>query len=524
VNERCAALDAAWALFCVSLSALACGPLEDHVFRAIALEPADPVTVTEGAFSVEIPITLARAPADAMTLDYELVPLEAQNDCQEPDFEAAAGQVHFAAGSTGAMVRVFIGDDALAETDERFELRVGESLRVVIRILDDDRGALLDASTFGVVRGTTEDQAPALQAALDDALSAGRGVVLVPPGEYELSSVVLPQGVTLSARGAVFRRPPRAGDLVSVSVEHGGESDALPSLIEGASFDGRREEQGAYRDSERENAHLIALRGDATLGGRASVSIERVALVSGTASGVMVGPDVNVGLCGVRASELWRDAVTVIGGATRVRLRHLDAAATEGTGLWVGPRLSGYAEDRSVDAELEDVRIAAGDVELEATPGSTLNVRRLTMTEPPFRLDARDGSVRIVDSVLMFGLPSDQHNFVGAPHDVEVRDSTLIVSERAAPGVEALDEAARTFSAINVRAATLAAGADPSEPGRLSFVGCHFELAADVESDDGVTAVDNTSPDVSVVVRGGALGPGFAGFFSDGCADCTLAQ
>lgn len=508
---------------CAALLAAACAPLDDTVFRTVALEAPEPVSVMEGSLTVEIPVTLGEEPAAPLSLDYELVPLEAQNHCHEPDFEAAAGQVHFEAGEATAMVRVFIGDDALAETDERFELRVGDAVRLTIRILDDDRSALLDSAAFGVAAGTGADQAPALQAALDEALAIGRGVVLVPAGDYELSGVTLPQGVTLSARGASFHRPPGSGDVVGLRIEHTGESDALPVLVEGASFDGRREEQGPYRDNERENAHLIALRGDGMAGGRVNASFEGVALSSGTASGVMVGPDVNVSACSVRASELWRDAVTVIGGATRVRLRDLDATASEGTGLWVGPRNWGYAEDLSVDAELEDVRIAAGDVELEATTGSTLVVRRLTMTEPPFRLDAPGGSVRIADSVLMLGLPSDVHDFIGAPHDVEIGGTTLIVSERAAPGEGALEEASRTFSAVNVRTTTLAGGEGPSSTGALSFVGCHFELAADVEGDDSVTAIDNANPDVGVTVSATELGPGFAGFFGEGCVGCTLA-
>jgi hypothetical protein len=502
----------------------ACAPLEDRVFHPIELEPSEPVLVQEGALTIEIPVMLDHVPSEAVSLGYELVPGEAQNDCPEPDFEAAAGQVRFEAFATVALVPVFIGDDELAETDESFELRVGDLAPVTIRILDDDRGALLDAASFGVVPGTTADQAPALQAALDEALSVGRGVVVVAPGDYELSSVSVPEGVTLSARGAVFHRPPRsADDLVSLRIEHLGSIDALPSLVEGASFDGRREEQGPYRDSERQDAHLVALQGDGAEGGRATASLERIGLDSGTASGVMVGPDVNVTLCGVRANELWRDAVTVVGGATRMRLRNLDATATEGTGLWIGPRHWGYAEDLSVDAEIEDVRIAAGDVELEATAGSRLDVRRLTMTEPPFRLDAPDGSVRIADSVLMLGIPSETHNFFGVPHDVSLDRTTLVVSERAADNGAPFEEQARTLVGVNVGTASLAAGDGPNLPGTLLFTDCHFELAADVEADDQVFAIDNRNPDVSVSVMNARLGSGFVDLFSDDCVSCTSA-
>ncbi len=501
--------------------AQACAPLEDSVFLPVELEPAEPVSVDEGALAVEIPVRLDQAPRSSLTLSYELVGRQAQNDCPEPDFEAAEGQVHWEAGEAVALVRVWIGDDALAETDESFELRVAGRELLTIHILDNDRDALLDAGDYGVVSGTA-DQSDALQAALDAAFELGRGVVVVRPGDYELSSVTLPEGVTLSAHGARFHRPARsAADVVGLHIEHAGTGDSLPSLVEGATFDGRRDEQGAYRDNERQDAHLIALQGDSRDGGRVTSTLESIELSSGTASGVMVGPDVNVTLCGVRANELWRDAVTVSGGATRVRLRGLDATASEGTGLWIGARNWGYGESFAQDVEIEDVRIAAGDVELEATAGSWLSVRRLIMTEPPFRLDAPGGVVRVVDSVLMTGIPSDQHNFFGVPHDVELSGTTLVASEKPAPGVT-FDEAARTLSAANVGTVSLASSGGPSVPGTLSFIGCRFELAASVDPDDSVTAVDNQNPDVSVTVSGSSLGSGFTSFFSAACENCAL--
>ena len=101
----------------------------------------------------------------------------------------------------------------------------------------------------------------------DDWTALGRGVAVVSPGDYEISSVALPPGVTLSARGARFHRPALSGaDVVTLRIEHGGAADSALSLLEGLVIDGRRDEQGAYRDHERENAHLVALSGDGVEG------------------------------------------------------------------------------------------------------------------------------------------------------------------------------------------------------------------------------------------------------------------
>ena len=78
-------------------------------------------------------------------------------------------------------------------------------------------------------------------------------------------------------------------------------------------------------------------------GGALRASFERVALVSGTGSGLFVGPDAEVTVCGLSASELWRDALTLNGGATRAPRSRLDATATQGTGLWLGARYRALA-------------------------------------------------------------------------------------------------------------------------------------------------------------------------------------
>jgi hypothetical protein len=172
-----------------------------------------------------------------------------------------------------------------------------------------------------------------------------------------------------------------------------------------------------------------------------------------------------------------------------------------------------------MDAEVEDVLIGAGDVEIEATAGSSVTVRRLTMTRPPFRLDAIDGIVRVADSVLMIGLPSDTHNYFGLPHDVEITGTTLVTSETPYQG-EPPDES-RTFGAVSVLGQSLAPSPPAEGAGRLVFDGCRFEVAGDVETDDVVYAVESSLGALSVTLRATTLGSGFADWFAPECAGCT---
>jgi hypothetical protein len=511
----------------VVLLAPACAPLTDDVFTPIVVLSDTPLSVLEGSGVVEIPLRLAARPTERLTLMYRVLGDEAQSDCQLPDFEAASGSVEWAPGSIEAPVGVWIGDDDLAERDERFTLLLESPQqpasaplgRIEVAVLDDDRTALLSAQELGVIPGAPGDQSAALQAALDRAASLERGVVVMAPGDYEISSVRLPPGTTLSAYGVRWRRPPlSAADTVSLRLQHEGATPSVTSLVEGLTIDGNREQQGPYREHELETAHLIELGGDSEQGGRARLTVERVRLISGTGSGLFVGPSSDVTACGLYANELWRDALTLNGGATSLRVRNLDATATQGTGLWLGARAPGYEGSYRVDVEAEDVRIAAGDVELEVADDSRVLLRRLTMTQAPFRLDAPGGTVRIEQSVLVLGVPSRNQNRWALPHDVELSGTTLVVSESGES-----EEPTRAFSAVSLIPQSNALGAHASGAGHLVFDDCRFERARDVELDDPLYALENIDVDASVEVVSGKLGAGFSDWFAPACSGCRMA-
>src|SRR5690606_38912577 len=113
----------------------------------------------------------------------------------------------------------------------------------------------------------------------------------------------------------------------------------------------------------------------------------------------------------VRAHDVWRDGVSLHGGGSTLRVRGLDATASSGTtGVYLEGHTTGYEGTRHVDVEIEDARLATGDIELDIAEDSRVVMRRVTMTAPPFRLLAPDSSVRVSDSVLQLGIPTERHN------------------------------------------------------------------------------------------------------------------
>jgi hypothetical protein len=518
-----------------------CAPLDDEVFIQRRLDHgAEPLRLTENAGAVELPVRLSSAPAGEVSASYRFVELEAQTTCQSPDFRdflAPSGRVTWKAGNHEATIPLLVVNDDIAELDERLTVELDDfrgvsgvgPVSIPLMILDDDRSGVIDANREeGLTAGSGADQAGALQAALDAAAALGRGVVQVAAGDYQISSVMIRAGTTLSARGARFLRPTGSpATTVSVTIEHQGDADSAHSLLEGATLDGRRDDQGPYQGDELLEAHLVALRGNAESAGRLRASVEGVRLLRGTASGVYVGPQVDASLCRLHGEDVWRDVVTLRGGGSRVDAREIDASASTGTtGLWFDGQPAGFSGTRRIEVVVRDTRLASGDLEIEAYEGSLVELERFSMTRGPLRLQVPDGTVRISDSVLQTGIASGAHNFFGLPHDVTLTRTTLTVSETDGAGLDT-SEADRALAVVTVRFDLSANTSLPTPlpaaapPHRLVFDQCTFLRGPSVEAADTVVAVDADTADGSVTLLRPTFDTGVEPL-GTGCTQCSV--
>lgn len=523
-----------WKLALVALASFSsgCTAFEDAVFEATLVKLApEEVRVLEQPGVVQIPIRLDRPAPTLISAAVEIRGVEAQDDCQTPDFESFSDTVEFAQGSDQTSIDLWINDDTFAETDERLEvvltslggatLTGKDSITVVIE--DDDRDALIDATQYGVVPNTGRDESVSLQRALDAAAEAGHGVVVVPPGDYEVAAVKLHAGTTLSGRGARFLRPPDS-ELGSrnISVQYDGDADSAPTLVEGVSVDGRRDSQGDFQDYQRQDDHLIMLEANSQHVGMLAVAVQDVHVVSGTGDGVAVGPNTDAALCHITAHDIWRDAISLHGGRSNLKVRWFDATADLGTsGIWLDGDIPGYQESRTVSAEIEDARLNTGDIEVSVADGSRVVLRRLSMTEPPFRVRAPDSFVEVLDSVIQLGVPSTRHNIFTFIHDVSIVDTTVVTSERLDELSES-EEMDREFSTFSLRWTDGDIMEPPPGEHQLTLEGCRLTLDDDIEPSDRIFGVENPGPAGRVIVRNSTLDEGFAGWFAPDCVDCTL--
>jgi hypothetical protein len=309
---------------------------------------------------------------------------------------------------------------------------------------------------------------------------------------------------------------------VTLRILHAGGPNSLPTLIEGLTVDGRRDSQGAYQGLEQENAHLVSLGSAVDQPGRLQGAVEDVTVNSGTGDGVAVGPNSDVTLCRIRGTDLWREFVSLHGGGSTLDMRDLAATASVGTsGMWLDGFIVGYQDVRTVQIEMQDVRLGTGDLEIEIVDGSRLQAERLQMDAPPFRVLAPGSTVRIADSVIQLGIPSERHNHFDVPHDVQFANTTIIASKIA-------DETATTPDTdVTYGAVTAHWQPDPDSapvpgPHELLFSGCRFEVATNFKSTDTIYGVEEPTGEGKVVVEASTLGSGFAGWFAPACADCRL--
>ncbi len=230
-------------------------------------------------------------------------------------------------------------------------------------------------------------------------------------------------------------------------------------------------------------------------------------LRSSTASGVNVGPNSNVDVCRVQATDLFRESVGILGGHSELDVVYLTASATLGTsGIRINPLPEGYDGSLVQTVTLREVQLLTGDFEGELQPDSRLEMEAFRMAQPPFRLSAEGASVTISNSRIVIGVPSERHNTVSGLGRTTIVDSTLVASEWI-DEKQAEEEATRSYGMLRFEAA-----ATQPQTGALTLRACRLETEATIDPDDTIYVVQAPQED-PVNNDGSVLGPGFAGWF-----------
>jgi hypothetical protein len=238
-----------------------------------------------------------------------------------------------------------------------------------------DRQAQIAARTFSVKSygakgdGVTDDTA-AIQAAVDALYAAGGGTLRFPKGKYVVTQVRIEPGIIYEGESkleTILFRPANQGrwrrTLTTQASMH--RSDTRPLVIRNLTIDGNAMQQWVPEQvmtHALEQAFLIFLGGDRNIPTRIQGFVENVLLKEGVADGVTVGANADVHICRVEGDNVFRGTYVHVFGYSSAKLYDLYVHGSRGYGgqdIEI-EELGGYGDSRSINVEMEKIRIEGG--------------------------------------------------------------------------------------------------------------------------------------------------------------------
>lgn len=372
----------------------------------------------------------------------------------------------------------------------------------------DTGGAVFNvrSSAYGAAGNGSTDDTTEIQAAINAAAAVPRGVVLIPPGTYVVSSLTVPAGLTIEGYGATLFRPASQGKWTrTLSVSYSGAADSEQTVIRGLTIDGNSANQGAYQAYQLEQAHLIYLEASKTYQGRLCVVLQDLVLRNCVADGISIFSNVDAQVIDCRVDDCWRSGLAVTGGYSKVQVQNfVSTGETDRTGIDVEVEpASGYGNVKTVELMFDGLRVDA-DFDLTLEEGSTLFATNIDLLKAPFHLYAATSTARVENSRFRIASYDDGLNSIQHPHDVTFANCIFEVAQVTESGD--IDAAAvRVF--WNFGGSTQVGGQ------RLRFIDCDFRVASGVTSGPTLAAIytngDDRALDNQLIVLGGSIASRF---------------
>ncbi len=371
----------------------------------------------------------------------------------------------------------------------------------------DTGGAVFNvkSTTFGAVGNGIANDTAAIQAAVNAAASV-RGVVVIPPGTYQVTTITIPAGITIEGYGATLRRPANQGNWVRTlnvpeTVGYSSDADSQLLTIRGLTIDGNSANQGAYRAHQLQQSHLIFLSADGTKRGRLRAVLEDLVLRNAVADGVSVYTNVDVQIVNCRADDCFRGGITITGGYSVVQAQNfVTTGLVDRTGIDVEVDGAGYGGTKAVDLFFNGMMLD-GDFDVGLKPGSRL-VASDVVTGTGFVLDGEGSTMRISNSLFRIGNLSVESRILH-PHDVTFQNCVFELS--GITSGEGIDAAGANVY-WNTSGGTLGGQ-------RLRFLDCEFRAAAGLPTGLNLVGIlvrpDELPLDNRLIVEGGSISSAF---------------
>lgn len=155
---------------------------------------------------------------------------------------------------------------------------------------------------------------------------------------------------------------------------YSGDSDSKPFIIKGLSFDGNSPNQGAYKNWELEQAHLMMFYGDTARSGHCVGFVEDCFMRNGVGDGVSVYTNADVTIYNSEAVDVFRGGFVSTGGHSKIKVYKFTTRAgiqNDPTGIDIEVDGIGYGNDYNLDLIMDGVNCVDGDFDV-GTRGGTV--------------------------------------------------------------------------------------------------------------------------------------------------------
>lgn len=332
--------------------------------------------------------------------------------------------------------------------------------------------------------GKTDDTR-SIQAAIDRVYQNGGGVVLFPPKTYLVKSINLRENITYQGYGATLKRPARQGKwtrtFTTEHTQYKGNVDSRPLIIKGFTFDGNSKQQGAYRNYELEQAHLIFLEGNRDAPGRLTAIIQDCTFKNGVADAISVYTNVNVKVYNCTAIDVFRGGFVLTGGYSIAEVKNLTTRGKiDNTGIDIEVDGRGYGNTLKVAIKFDNLNLIDGDFDVGLEAGSTIEGNNI-VANAPFELFSRDSTMKFTNSTFRVGAADEKVNIIVFPHAVTFENCKFYVTRKKT------GRPYRFFSAADVW--WQHSGYPTQRDQSLVYRNCVFELDQTIQPTDVTYAI-----------------------------------
>lgn len=297
-------------------------------------------------------------------------------------------------------------------------------------------GLVVNVRTEGAAGNGGTDDTDAIQRASDKVRRAGGGTVLFPAGTYLISNTVhIYPGVTYEGTGnpviqAKAGYPKDTRMFTTESFPWVGTTDSPYLIVRGLTFDGNSSRQGAYKNYENEHSFLLYLTGNPTQPGRLRALVENTTVRNGVADGISVFVNADVQIRNVRGDNLFRGAVTMTGGYSKLDVNGLTTTGDiDRTGIDIETDGNGYGGTLRNESTWRNLDLD-GDLDFQVYDGSTVTADNIHMRSGPIFIGAMNSTITINNSTLAIGMADSYLNRIVAPHNVTFNNTTFTMTQQ----------------------------------------------------------------------------------------------